>query len=209
MVFLRKISQNSIPPKLDSINSYKKLIDLKKLDNEFKLDIRYASNNNFMRSTFYEKERAYLDNEAAKKLIDAKNELKKLGYGIIIYDAYRPWFITKMFWEGTPDNLKHFVANPDNGSSHNRGCAIDIGLYDIKKGIDIKMISGYDEFTEKAYPNYKGGTKFQRDIRDKQPTISVNYRVVKNTEENNFNMDQNYSNNPDNKDDWSNDDDDW
>ena len=120
-----------------------------------------------MRSTFYEKERAYLDNEAAKKLIDAKNELKKLGYGIIIYDAYRPWFITKMFWEGTPDNLKHFVANPDNGSSHNRGCAIDIGLYDIKKGIDIKMISGYDEFTEKAYPNYKGGTKFQRDIRDK------------------------------------------
>ena len=164
---LRKISQNSIPPKLDSINSYKKLIDLKKLDDEFKLDIRYASNNNFMRSTFYEKERAYLDNEAAKKLIDAKNELKKLGYGIIIYDAYRPWFITKMFWEGTPDNLKHFVANPGNGSSHNRGCAIDIGLYDIKKGIDIKMISGYDEFTEKAYANYKGGRKFQRDIRDK------------------------------------------
>ena len=71
-----------------------------------------------------------------------------------------------MFWEGTPENLKHFVANPKNGSSHNKGCAIDIGLYDIETGESIVMISGYDEFTERAYPNYMGGSKKQRDIRD-------------------------------------------
>ena len=93
-------------------------------------------------------------------------DLKELGYGIIIYDAYRPWFVTKMFWEGTPENLKHFVANPENGSSHNKGCAIDIGLYDIETGESVIMISGYDEFTERAYPNYLGGSKRQRDIRD-------------------------------------------
>ena len=163
---LRKISKNSKPPTLDSLNSHKKLIDLKKLDEEFKLDIRYASTNNFMRSKFYMNERAFFNMSAADRLIEAKNELKELGYGIIIYDAYRPWFVTKMFWEGTPENLKHFVANPENGSSHNKGCAIDIGLYDIETGESIDMISGYDEFTERAYPNYMGGSKKQRDIRD-------------------------------------------
>ena len=163
---LREISKNSNPPALDSLDSHKKLIDLKKLDNNFKLDIRYASSNNFMRSQFYENEKAFFNSNAADRLIDAKNELKELGYGIIIYDAYRPWFITKMFWEGTPENLKHFVANPENGSSHNKGCAIDIGLYDIETGKSIDMISGYDEFTERAYPNYMGGSKKQRDMRD-------------------------------------------
>ena len=163
---LREISKNSNPPILDSLDSHKKLVDLKKLDDEFQLDIRYASTNNFMRSKFYKNERAFFNISAADKLIEAKNELKKLGYGIIIYDAYRPWFVTKMFWEGTPKNLKHFVANPENGSSHNKGCAIDIGLYDIATGESIVMISGYDEFTERAYPNYMGGSKKQRDIRD-------------------------------------------
>ena len=163
---LREISKNSNPPALDSLDSHKKLIDLKKLDDEFQLDIRYASTNNFMRSKFYKNERAFFNMDAANRLIEAKNELKELGYGIIIYDAYRPWFVTKMFWEGTPENLKHFVANPENGSSHNKGCAIDIGLYDIETGESIVMISGYDEFTERAYPNYTGGSKKQRDIRD-------------------------------------------
>ena len=163
---LREISKNSNPPILDSLDSHKKLVDLKKLDDEFQLDIRYASTNNFMRSKFYKNERAFFNISAADRLIEAKNELKKLGYGIIIYDAYRPWFVTKMFWEGTPENLKHFVANPENGSSHNKGCAIDIGLYDIETKESINMISGYDEFTERAYPNYMGGSKKQRDIRD-------------------------------------------
>ena len=163
---LREISKISNPPTLDSLDSHKKLLDLVKLDSEFRLDIRYASLNNFMRSKFYKNERAFFNMEAADKLIEAKDELKELGYGIIIYDAYRPWFITKMFWEGTPENLKHFVANPENGSSHNKGCAIDIGLYDIETGESIDMISGYDEFTERAYPNYMGGSKKQRDIRD-------------------------------------------
>ena len=163
---LREISKNSNPPILDSLDSHKKLVDLKKLDDEFQLDIRYASTNNFMRSKFYKNERAFFNMSAADRLIEAKNDLKELGYGIIIYDAYRPWFVTKMFWEGTPENLKHFVANPENGSSHNKGCAIDIGLYDIETGESIVMISGYDEFTERAYPNYMGGSKKQSDIRD-------------------------------------------
>ena len=71
-----------------------------------------------------------------------------------------------MFWEGTPDELKHFVADPSKGSVHNKGCAIDIGLYDLETQKIVKMISGYDEFSEKAYPNYTGGTLEERKIRD-------------------------------------------
>ena len=71
-----------------------------------------------MRSKFYKNERAFFNMSAADRLIEAKNDLKELGYGIIIYDAYRPWFVTKMFWEGTPENLKHFVANPEKSGYH-------------------------------------------------------------------------------------------
>tara|TARA_B100001778_G_scaffold334701_1_gene347226 strand:- start:2145 stop:3611 length:1467 start_codon:yes stop_codon:yes gene_type:complete len=163
---LRNISLNSPTPKLDSIDSHLNLVDLKKIDNKLKLDIRYASENNFMRSKFYNSSRAFLNSEAAQNLLNAHRELEKKGYGIVIFDAYRPWYVTKMFWEGTPEALKHFVADPEKGSVHNRGCAIDIGLYDMITGKNIDMISGYDEFTERAYPNYNGGEKSKRDIRD-------------------------------------------
>ena len=163
---LRNISINSPTPKLDSSDSHLNLVDLKRLDNKLKLDIRYASENNFMRSKFYNSSRAFLNNEAAQNLLNAHRELEKKGYGIVIFDAYRPWYVTKMFWEGTPESLKHFVADPDKGSVHNRGCAIDIGLYDKITGKNIDMISGYDEFTERAYPDYSGGEKVKREIRD-------------------------------------------
>ena len=119
-----------------------------------------------MKSVFYEESRAFINRVAATKLIDASKELNKIGYGLIIYDSYRPWYVTKMFWEGTPDELKHFVADPSKGSEHNKGCAIDLGLYNLEDGKPVQMISGYDEFTERAFPSYEGGSKFQREIRD-------------------------------------------
>ena len=163
---LKRISVESSPPRLDTINSHLNLVEVNKIDNSIILDIRYASKNNFMGSKFYSEERAFLNRDASLNLINASKELKKKGFGIVVYDAYRPWFVSKMFWEGTPDYLKHFVADPSKGSVHNRGCAIDIGLYNLSDGTLVNMISGYDEFTEKAYPNYKGGTKYQREVRD-------------------------------------------
>tara|TARA_B100000029_G_scaffold64526_1_gene57753 strand:- start:2625 stop:4094 length:1470 start_codon:yes stop_codon:yes gene_type:complete len=163
---IREIALSASPPSLDSTESHLYLVEVSELDKTIKLDIRYASTNNFMQSKFYKNARAFLNEDAAKNLIRANEELMKNGFGLIIYDGYRPWFITKMFWEGTPNDLKHFVADPEMGSVHNRGCAIDIGLYNIANEKPVNMISGYDEFTEKAYPNYTGGTKKQREIRD-------------------------------------------
>ena len=173
---LKKIALKSSVPIEDSLEDKSdELVDIYNLDSSVKLDIRYATKNNFMQTEFYTEPRAFLISDAAKMLIKAHQELGNYGYGIVIYDAYRPWFVTKMFWEATPDSLKNFVADPSSGSVHNRGCAVDIGLYNIKNGKIIQMISGYDEFTERAYPSYVGGTKKERENRNLLITIMKKY----------------------------------
>ena len=142
------------------------LVELIKLDPTIKLDIRYASSNNFMSTPFYTEARAFLQRPAAEAVVRASAKLKPLGYGLIIHDGYRPWYVTKMFWDGTPADKHQFVADPAEGSRHNRGCAVDLSLYDLKTGQEVEMPSGYDEMSERAFPNYQGGTKEERDRRD-------------------------------------------
>ncbi len=142
------------------------LVEVTKLDPTIKLDIRYASDNNFMATPFYSQARAFLQRPAAQSLVAADRELHQHGYGILIHDAYRPWYVTKMFWEATPDDKKKFVADPAKGSMHNRGCAADVSLYDTKTGKEVAMPSGYDEMSERAYPNYSGGDAQERARRD-------------------------------------------
>ncbi|MCP6352218.1 D-alanyl-D-alanine carboxypeptidase family protein, partial [Klebsiella pneumoniae] len=84
------------------------------------------SDNNFMGTRFYAQPRAFLQRPAAEALVAARRQLANQGYGLRIHDAYRPWYVTKMFWEATPEEMRHFVANPDRGSRHNRGCAVDL-----------------------------------------------------------------------------------
>ena len=142
------------------------LVELIRLDSTIKLDIRYATSNNFVGRPVYKEARAFLQKPAAEALVKANASLKPLGYGLLVFDGYRPWSITKLFWDVTPDDKKHFVANPKNGSKHNRGCAVDLSLYDLKTGKEIEMTGAYDEMTERSYPNYTGGTAEQRKMRD-------------------------------------------
>ncbi|HQU81642.1 MAG TPA: M15 family metallopeptidase [Pyrinomonadaceae bacterium] len=142
------------------------LVELVRLDNTIKLDIRYATDNNFVGKTVYPEARAFLQKPAAKALLKVHKSLKKEGLGLMIFDGYRPWRITKLFWEVTPDDKRKFVANPAKGSIHNRGCAVDLSIYDLKTGKLIEMPSEYDEFTERAAPDYKGGTEKERANRD-------------------------------------------
>jgi len=99
-------------------------------------------------------------------LAEINSELKPLGFGLMIFDGYRPWSVTKTFWDITPDEDKIFVADPKQGSRHNRGCAIDLSLYDLVTGEEIEMTGVYDEMTERSYPDYEGGTSDQREMRD-------------------------------------------
>jgi len=142
------------------------LVELKKLDPSIKLEIRYATTNNLFGTVFYSQARAFLQRPAAEALVRVSRKLKADGYGLLVHDGYRPWYVTKVFWDATPDDKKLFVADPSKGSRHNRGCAIDLSLYDLKTGKPIEMVSTYDETTDRAYPNYPGGTSLQRWHRD-------------------------------------------
>ncbi|MCH7992384.1 MAG: M15 family metallopeptidase [Gemmatimonadetes bacterium] len=138
------------------------LVELSTLDSTIALDIRYATTNNFMGEVFYSEPRAFLQRPAAEGLVRAHDWLRDRGYGLLVHDGYRPWYVTKMFWDATPEELRIFVANPANGSRHNRGCAVDLTLYDLETGAPITMTGGYDEMSPRSFPDYPGGTTRQR-----------------------------------------------
>jgi zinc D-Ala-D-Ala dipeptidase len=142
------------------------LIELIKLDNTLKLDIRYATNNNLAGKPVYTEARAFMQKPAALALVKANEQLRQLGYGLLIFDGYRPWDVTKLFWDITSKENRIFVADPKKGSKHNRGCAVDLSLYDLATGKEIEMTGVYDEMSERSYPNYTGGTDQQRKMRD-------------------------------------------
>ena len=141
------------------------LVELVTLDPTIKLDIRYATNNNFLGTPVYTQARAFLQRPAAEALLRAHRELKAHGYGLIVHDGYRPWYVTKIFWDAVPTDKRIFVADPAAGSKHNRGCAVDLSLYDLKTGAEVEMPSGYDEMTDRAYADYAGGTDQERALR--------------------------------------------
>lgn len=153
------------PPKEEGVFRKPELVELIKLDPSIKLDIRYATNNNFLGRRVYREARAFLQRPAAEAVLRANQTLRRQGYGLVIFDGYRPWDVTKDFWDSTPPEKRHFVADPSKGSRHNRGCAVDLSLIDLKTGAEVVMPSGYDEMTERAYPNYPGGTDEQRRLR--------------------------------------------
>ncbi|HSE37588.1 MAG TPA: M15 family metallopeptidase [Blastocatellia bacterium] len=142
------------------------LVELVKLDRTIKLDIRYATSNNFLGRPVYKQARAFLQRSAAEALARANRVLRKKGYGLIVHDGYRPWSVTKTFWDATPADKKEFVADPAQGSRHNRGCAVDLSLFALKTGKVVVMPSGYDEMSERSHINYPGGTDEQRRLRD-------------------------------------------
>ena len=163
---LLKAARSTEPPKESGDFRQSDLVELTKLDPTIKLEIRYATTNNLFAAVFYSEPRAFMQLPAAEALVHVNRKLKQMGYGLLVHDAYRPWYVTKVFWDATPDDKKKFVADPSKGSRHNRGCAVDLTLYDLKTGKPVEMVSTYDETTDRAYPDYPGGTSLQRWQRD-------------------------------------------
>ena len=162
---LRKVALAAKPPVEKGEFRKPELVDLATVDG-VKFDIRYATDNNFLGHPFYTTAKAYLQKPAAEALARVQANVKKRGYGLLVYDAYRPWHVTKMFRDATPEKFHSFVADPLKGSRHNRGCAVDLGLYDPKSGKPVEVVSGYDEFSDRAFADYPGGTSRQRWHRD-------------------------------------------
>ena len=142
------------------------LVELKRLDTSIRLDIRYATSNNFLGRPVYQEARAFLQRPAAEALHRANKALRTKGYGLLVFDGYRPWSVTKVFWDATPDDKKIFVADPSQGSKHNRGCAVDLTMFELKSGKPVNMPGEYDEMSDRSHINYPGGTPESRRLRD-------------------------------------------
>lgn len=159
---LRAQALKAAPPAEPPPKRAMDLVPLASIDPTIKLDIRYATANNFMGFPLYEQPGAYLQRPAAEALGRAAKALKARGYGLLIHDGYRPWFVTKMFWDATPVPDHMFVGDPAHGSRHNRGEAVDLTLYDLKTGKPVPMTGRYDEMSKRSYSDYIGGTSRQR-----------------------------------------------
>ncbi len=142
------------------------MIELVKLDETIKLDIRYARQDNFVGRPVYGMARAFLQTPAAESLVRVHRKLKMEGCGLLIFDAYRPWSVTKLFWECVSLEQRQYVADPAVGSRHNRGCAVDLGLYSLADGLPLGMPSNFDDFNQTSHPDYDGGTIEKRANRD-------------------------------------------
>ncbi len=159
---LRREALSASPPREEGEFRRPDLVELTALEPGIKLDVRYATDNNFLSTPFYTSARAFLQRPAAEALVRVHKGLAARGYGLLVFDGYRPWSVTKMFWEATPDEQRIFVADPAKGSRHNRGCAVDLTLYDLRTGRPVDMVGGYDEMSDRSYPRYPGGTSLER-----------------------------------------------
>jgi D-alanyl-D-alanine dipeptidase len=126
-------------------------VELKSVNKNIVLDIRYATDNNFLKRSVYPTARCFVLKKVAVKLDSIQNELELKGLGLKIFDGYRPLSVQEMMWEILPDS--RYVADPKNGSRHNRGAAVDVSLVD-SNGVELQMPTDFDDFTEKAAHDY-------------------------------------------------------
>ena len=138
------------------------LVDLKKTVPGLRVEIRYATADNFMKEVLYPEARCLLRRETAGKLSRVQEKLEKQGLSLKLFDAYRPLAVQKKMWAKFP--MEGYVANPAKGSNHNRGAAVDVTLAD-KDGHELPMPSVYDEFSERSHADYAGGTEEERKNR--------------------------------------------
>jgi D-alanyl-D-alanine dipeptidase len=154
------------PPKEGGPFRKPDLVEVVTLDPTLRLDVRYASARNEFGRPFYPEARVFLQRPAAEALSRVNRALKVKGYGLLVFDGYRPWRVTKQFWDLTPEDKKIFVADPKSGSRHNRGGAVDLTLYHLATGKEADMGGAYDEMSKRSYVTYEEGPKDALKRRD-------------------------------------------
>jgi zinc D-Ala-D-Ala dipeptidase len=135
------------------------LVDATTIVPKLRLDIRYATSNNFTHGKLYARARCLLHEPVARRLADVQRELLARGLSLVVHDCYRPLSVQKKMWALVPD--ERYVSDPAKGSRHNRGAAVDVALVD-ERGRALPMPSAYDEFGERAHRDYTGGSDEQR-----------------------------------------------
>ncbi len=152
------------------------LVEVKKVVPNVVLEIRYATTNNFTGQKLYETSRTFLRQAVAQRLRDAQSEFNALGFGLKVYDAYRPISVQRKMWAVYP--VEGYVANPAKGSRHNRGAAVDVTLIRLQDKKEVLMPSSYDEFTERAHRDYPGAPAEALQNRDLLECVMIKHGFV-------------------------------
>jgi len=135
-------------------DSLKKMIELKTIVPNIQYDLRYATTNNFMHQQVYKNgTETFLRLAVARALARVQQDLNEKNLSLKIWDAYRPYSVTEKMWELIKD--ERYVADPKNGSGHNRGIAVDLTIIDRKTGKELDMGTGFDNFTDTAHQSFK------------------------------------------------------
>lgn len=142
------------------------LVDLARLEPTLRIDLRYAGDDNEVGRALLRESRALLQRPAAEALLRAHRGLVQQGYGIVVLDAYHPWWITKAVWDAAPEPVRPLLENPAGGSGYNRGTTVDVGVQRLSDGETCEMPSAYRERSVRAYADFPGGTSRQRWCRD-------------------------------------------
>lgn len=122
--------------------------DISRIQPDILVDLRYATTNNFLEKQLYECARCFLRPQTAKALQKVHLELREKGYGLLVWDCYRPQSVQRKMWEVMPN--PNYVANPDRGSMHSRGVAVDATIVD-ESGTPLDMGTDFDHFGRAAH----------------------------------------------------------
>ena len=121
------------------------------VDPLFNLDIRYATTNNLLSTKLYDESRALLQRPVAEAIFRIQSQIREIGYELVIYDTYQPWFVSQLVWESVPDSVKYFFNDPDQNICQNNGTALSLGLYDLNNASAMPMPTDFDVLTAHAY----------------------------------------------------------
>lgn len=131
-----------------------------------KVNSVYAGSDNLFGAPLYSTPKLFVAKDAAAALGRVQQRLAPYGYGLVLWDAYRPWSVSKLANLALPEGKKDMLEDPEvKGSVHNTGNAVDVGLYSLDSGEELDMGCGFDEPSLRQYASYAGGTSRERYLR--------------------------------------------
>ncbi|MBQ9697051.1 MAG: hypothetical protein IJV46_00740 [Acidaminococcaceae bacterium] len=157
--------QAPVPAKLQQ-GQAARLVRIRSIISNVKIDLRYTGSNTIFGFPLHDAPDAFADAETAAALQKVSEKMAVQGYGLLIWEAYRPWYVSKLASDLLPKDKKSMLPLPEKGEDRNTGRTVDVSLYSLKTGEPVVMCSDFDEVSVRQYPKYAGGTEQQRILRD-------------------------------------------
>ncbi len=181
--FLKEATVRAVMPAKLQQGQAGRLVRIRSAVPNAKFDLRYADTNNIFGVSLFEATEAFVEAETASALKRVSDKLAARGYGLLIWEGYRPWYVSKLASDLLPKDKKDMLPLPDKGEDRNTGRTVDVSLYDLTTGEALNMISDFDEVSVRQYPAFPGGTERQRNLRDMLAAVMKECGFIQGKEE--------------------------